>query len=66
MKDARKIIIKNNKLKKKIERLKNKLYHEPMSGEGFMLCQNKLKEAEKELSDNVPEHREAVKAYLCP
>ena len=65
MKEARKVIIKHNKLRKKIERLRDRLWHEHIGGKGFKLCQQKLKEAEKELAENVPEHRKALKAHLC-
>lgn len=65
MTDARKVIIKHNKLRKKIERLRDRLWHEPISGKGFKLCQQKLKEAEQELADNAPAHRQALKAHLC-
>lgn len=65
MVEARKAIIKHNKLRKRIERLRDRLWHEPIGGRGFKLCQQKLKEAEKEFADNVPAHREALKAHLC-
>lgn len=64
MKEARKTIVKHNKLRKEIERLRDRLWHEPISGKGFKLCQLRLKEAEQELADNAPAHKQALKAYL--
>jgi len=65
MTEARKVIVKNNKLRKQIEYLRDRLWLEPISGRGFKLCQDRLKQAEQELAGNVPAHREALKAYLC-
>lgn len=64
--EARKNIIKTNKLRKKIERLRDRLWHEPISGKGFKLCQDRLTGAEKELKDGAAEHREALKTVLAP
>jgi len=62
--DARKNIIKTNKLRKKIERLTNRLWREPLGGKGFKLCQDRINEAGKELNNGAIEHREALKAFL--
>lgn len=64
--EARKNIIKTNKLRKKIERLRDRLWHTSIGGKGFELCQNKLKAAEKEMTDGAEEHRDALKAFLAP
>lgn len=64
--EARKNIIKTSKLRKKIERLSDRLWHEPISGKGFKLCQDRLKEAQQELKNGAAEHREALKAVLAP
>jgi len=62
--EARKNIIKTNKLRKEIDRLTDRLWREPISGRGFTLCKDRLKKAREEMADGNSEHREALKAYL--
>lgn len=64
--EARKNIIKTNKLRKKIERLRDSLWHEPINGKDFKLCHDRLKAAEKEMKDGAVEHRKALKEVLAP
>ncbi len=64
--EARKTITKTNKLRKRIERLRDSLYREPIGGRGFKLYQDRLKEAEAEMKDGARKHREALKAVLGP
>jgi len=64
--EAKKNIAKTNKLRKNIERLSNRLWREPISGRGFKLCQDKLREATAELENGKAEHLEALKAVLAP
>lgn len=62
--EAKKNIIKHNKLRREIERLRKKLWNASISSEDFKVYQTKLKKAEHELKDNIPEHRKALKFIL--
>lgn len=62
--EAIKIIRKHNTLRKKVKRLRDRLWRESVSGVGFKLCQDRLKEAQKEMDENVRSHRQAIRAIL--
>jgi hypothetical protein len=62
--EAKRNITKTNKLRRDLERLRDRLMREPISGRGFKLCQDKLRSVEKELIEGAEEHKAALKAVL--